>query len=182
VAGANSKVATVRTVIRTLSLAYRFQTLVRSKRNRSVSRQTRLDSLSRLQINTPAISLCLSLFFASGMFSAVSMIQGPQVNDFWIQCHYSFRLPEKVYCNFKTELYFLTKPSEQIHTLHLSQEFDLIDVTVNTNLIVYFSLGDSASEVVKSRTNLSSVVIWKDSSCILLSGWYHTWTHSCMSL
>jgi len=132
--------------------------------------------------NTPAISLCLSLFFASGMYSAINMIQGPQVNDFWGECHYSYRLSEKVYFSLTTELNFLVEPNAQICTSPSLQEFDLIDVTENINLIFYFSLGDSASEVVKSRTNLSSAVIWKDSSCILFSGWHHTWTQSCILL
>jgi len=91
--------------------------------------------------NTPAISLCLSLFFAPGMSSAISIIQGPQVCDFWIECHYSFRLPEKVYFNLTTELNFLMEPTAQIYTLHSLQEFDLMDITENINLIFISPLG-----------------------------------------
>jgi hypothetical protein len=45
------------------------------------------------------------------MSSAISMIEGPQVCDFWIECHYLFRLPEKVYFNLTTELNFLMEPT-----------------------------------------------------------------------
>ena len=69
------------------------------------------------------------------------------------------------------------EPSARIYTLHSLQELHLIDVTENIKLIIQFPLGVSASEVVNGRTNLSSVVIWKDSSCILLSDWQHTELH-----
>jgi hypothetical protein len=75
------------------------------------------------------------------MSSAISMIQGPHIRDFWIECHYSFRLPEKVYFNLTTELNFLMEPTAQIYNLHSLQEFALIDITENINLIFISPLG-----------------------------------------
>jgi hypothetical protein len=75
------------------------------------------------------------------MSSAISMIQGPHVCDFWILCHYSFRLPEKVYFKLTTELNFLMEPTAQIYTLDSLQEFVPIDITENINLIFISPLG-----------------------------------------